>query len=116
MMGKGTRGPLAHCWAGGQMPCAMTGPANSRLAAATIRMFRVFILSQRSSRPPVPSALAEVELGAGADAGRPARCHRLQAGIEMYAFGAVNAMRAENGRFPAAEGMKADRHRDRHID
>ena len=57
-----------------------------------------------------------MKLGAAADAGRPARGHGLEAGVEAHAFGAVDGVIAEQRPLPAAEGVVGDRNRDRHID
>src|SRR5580700_8399138 len=58
----------------------------------------------------------EGELRAGADAGRPARGHGLELGVEAHAFHAVDAVVAEDRGLPAAEGVVGHRHRDRHVD
>src|SRR3984893_5067059 len=54
--------------------------------------------------------------GTGADAGGPACGHRLEAGVEAHAFGAVHRHVAEQGALPAAKAVEGHRHRDRHID
>src|SRR6266702_1048228 len=94
--------------------CASAGAANttSRAARAKVDLIR----SKRSRRRCVASTFGEVELGAGTDAGGPARRHRLQPRVEVYAFGTENAMRPEKRGFPAAETVRAHRHRDGHID
>src|SRR4051812_16573200 len=61
-------------------------------------------------------ARPEVELGARTDAGRPARGHGLELGVEAHAFHAVDAVVAEHRGLPAAEAVIGDRHRDRHVD
>src|SRR3984893_13768972 len=54
--------------------------------------------------------------GAGADAGGPARGHRLEARVEAHTFGAVHRHVAEQGTLPAAKAVERHRHRDRHVD
>src|SRR5262249_9599589 len=61
-------------------------------------------------------ALRKMELRATADASRPARCHRLQPRIKVYPFRAIDAMRAENRGFPAAEAVKTHRHGNGDVD
>src|SRR5438067_136974 len=54
--------------------------------------------------------------GAGADAGRPARGHRLQPRVEAHALAAVDGHVAEQRALPAAKAVERHRHRDRHVD
>src|SRR5690349_24759268 len=58
--------------------------------------------------PAAPSARPEVELRARADAGRPARGHGLELGVEAHAFHAVDAVVAEHRGLPAAEAVVGD--------
>ena len=58
----------------------------------------------------------EVELGAGTEAARPARGHRLQSCVEVYAFRSIDAMGPEDRGLPAPEGMVTDRNGDWDID
>src|SRR5438552_18552567 len=54
--------------------------------------------------------------GAGADAGRPARRHGLEARVEAHALGAVDGHVAEQRALPAAKAVERHRHRYRHVD
>src|SRR6478752_9372048 len=56
------------------------------------------------------------ELGALADALRPALHDGLLLGVEAHAFLAVGMHVAEQALLPAAEAMPGHRHRDRHVD
>src|SRR3954462_11930410 len=56
------------------------------------------------------------EVGAGADAGWPARRDCLQAGVEAHTFGTMHVVVAEQGGLPAAEAVERHRHWDRHVD
>src|SRR6056297_3024937 len=58
----------------------------------------------------------KIELRTGSDARRPARRHRLEAGVETHPFHSVDMVIAEKRALPAAEGMIGHGHRDRHVD
>src|SRR4029450_13623369 len=56
------------------------------------------------------------ELGAGANARRPALRHRLLPRVEAHALRPVDVMVAEERRLPAAEAVERDRDGNGHVD
>src|SRR5882757_9731549 len=96
------------------------GEAHSGLTAIIPRVRPVLLLKKQADqvryfnvrlsyvgRPPGPSPHRRHDVfGAGADAGGPAGGHRLEAGVEAHAFGAVDRHVAEEGALPAAKAVE----------